>query len=201
MSPSHPHPGTSPGSRRASAAGCSSPCRTACARPRSRHGRRARPAHPRRGSAGGFGCLPLARPRRFSRAATWPRGPRAPLPPAPQPAPPDGDGPHRACRARPRGGQSPSARPGDHPRQPRLPPPPGPEAPRSRLPVGDQRARTLVRHRAMLAGIGLELGAVDAHQAYAQQLHSLASSRTCKKLSDTAAKFSRRKRAIVSWSG
>ena len=31
--------------------------------------------------------------------------------------------------------------------------------------------------------------------------NSLASSRTCKKLSDTAAKFSRRKRAIVSWSG
>ena len=39
--------------------------------------------------------------------------------------------------------------------------------------LGDQRARTLVRHRAMLAGIGLELGAVDAHQAYAQQLQLL----------------------------
>ena len=39
--------------------------------------------------------------------------------------------------------------------------------------LGDQRARALVPHRAMLAGVGLELGAVDAHQAYAQQLQLL----------------------------
>ena len=39
--------------------------------------------------------------------------------------------------------------------------------------LGDQRTRALVRHRAMLVGVGLELGAVDAHQAYAQQLQLL----------------------------
>ena len=39
--------------------------------------------------------------------------------------------------------------------------------------LGDQRTRALVPHRAMLAGVGLELGAVDAHQAYAQQLQLL----------------------------
>ena len=31
--------------------------------------------------------------------------------------------------------------------------------------LGDQRARALIRHRTMLAGVGLELGAVNAHQA------------------------------------
>ena len=39
--------------------------------------------------------------------------------------------------------------------------------------MGDQRTRSLVPHRAMLVGVGLELGAVDAHQAYAQQLQLL----------------------------
>ena len=36
--------------------------------------------------------------------------------------------------------------------------------------LGDQPARALIRHRTMLARVGLELGAVDAHQAHAQQL-------------------------------
>ena len=39
--------------------------------------------------------------------------------------------------------------------------------------LGDQRARALIRHRTMLAGVGLELGAVNAHQAHAQQLQLL----------------------------
>ena len=58
------------------------------------------------------------------------------------------------------------------PRPPPPPPPPGSATPRSRLPVGRSTARAL-GHRAMLAGVGLELGAVDAHQAYAQQLQLL----------------------------
>ena len=35
---------------------------------------------------------------------------------------------------------------------------------------GDQFARAIIRHRAMLAGVGLELGAVDADHSHAQQL-------------------------------
>ena len=75
--------------------------------------------------------------------------------------------------ARPRGGQFPSARPGDPPRQPRPPPPPGSATPRSRLPVGRStrpRAHTSPNDACWL---GLELGAVDAHQAHAQQLQLL----------------------------
>ncbi len=61
-------------------------------------------------------------------------------------------------------------------------------------------ARSYVTERCLLA-LALNLEPSTLTRPTRNSFNSLASSRTCKKLSDTAAKFSRRKRAIVSWSG